>query len=98
MLNGLYSMQLMLSQWGLEKIKCVYKVSINNIPALVEIMFGADQASKPLSELMVVSVLTHLCVTRPHLFIHMYVLVITLYFLLCQPVGLCINHGKNADW
>ena len=38
---------------------------INNIPALVEIMAWRRPRDKPLSEPMMVSSLTHICVTRP---------------------------------
>ena len=38
---------------------------INNNPALVQIMAWRRPGDKPLSETMMVSVLTHICVTRP---------------------------------
>ena len=37
----------------------------NNIPALVQIMAWRRPGDKPLSERMIVSLLTHICVTRP---------------------------------
>ena len=43
----------------------VPKVRINNIPALVQIMAWCRPGDKPLSELMLVIVPTHKCVTRP---------------------------------
>ena len=43
----------------------VLKVRTNNIPALVHIMAWRRPGNKPLSEPMVVSLLTHICVTRP---------------------------------
>ena len=43
----------------------VPKVPINNIPALVLIMAWLWLGDKPLSEPMMVSLLTHICVTRP---------------------------------
>ena len=43
----------------------VPKDRINNIPALVQIMAWRRPGDKPLSELMMVSLLTHICVTRP---------------------------------
>ena len=46
-------------------LKFVRKGSINNIPALVLIMAWRRPGDKPLSEPMMVSVLTHICVTRP---------------------------------
>ena len=41
------------------------KGPINNIPALVQIMAWRRPGDKPLSEPMVVSLLTHICATRP---------------------------------
>ena len=41
------------------------KGPINNIPALVQIMAWRRSSEKPLSELMLGSLLTHICVTRP---------------------------------
>ena len=38
---------------------------INNIPALVQIMAWRQPGGKPLSEPMMVKLLTHMCVTRP---------------------------------
>ena len=53
--------------WILIKIslKFVPKGSINNIPALVQIMAWRRPGSKLLSKPMMVSSLTHICVTRP---------------------------------
>ena len=41
------------------------KGPIDNIPALVQIMAWRRTGDKPLSEPMMVSLLTHICVTRP---------------------------------
>ena len=46
-------------------LKFVPKVQINNIPALVQIMAWRRPGDKPLFETMMVSLLTHICVTRP---------------------------------
>ena len=46
-------------------LKFVLKIRINNIPALVQIMAWRRPGDKPLSEPMMVSLLTHICVTRP---------------------------------
>ena len=43
----------------------VPKGPINNIPALVQIMAWCHPGNKPLSEPVMVSLLTHICVTRP---------------------------------
>ena len=46
-------------------LKFVRKGQINNIPALVQIMAWRRPGDKPLSEPMMVSLLTHICITRP---------------------------------
>ena len=46
-------------------LKFVPKFRINNIPALVQIMARRRPGDKLLSEPMMVSLLTHICVTRP---------------------------------
>ena len=46
-------------------LKFVPMGPINTIPALVQIMAWRRPGDKPLSEPMMVSLLTHICVTRP---------------------------------
>ena len=46
-------------------LKFVPKGQINNISALVQIMAWRRPGDKPLSEPVMVSLLTHICVTRP---------------------------------
>ena len=46
-------------------LKFVPKAPINKIPALVQIMAWRRSSDKPLSEPMMVSLLTHICVARP---------------------------------
>ena len=46
-------------------LKFVPKGPINNIPTLVQIMAWRRSGDKPLSEPMMVSLTTHICVTRP---------------------------------
>ena len=46
-------------------LKFVPKGPINNNPALVQIMAWRRSGDKPLSEPMMASLLTHICVTRP---------------------------------
>ena len=58
-LNENVSISLKISQ------KFFPKVQFNNIPALVQIMAWRRPGDKPLSEPMMVSLLTHICVTRP---------------------------------
>ena len=47
-------------------LKSVSKDLINIIPALVQIMAWRHPGDKPISELMMACLLTHICVTRPH--------------------------------
>ena len=56
------------NKWILLKIslKFVRKGPINNILALVQIMAWRHPGDKPLSEPMMVSLLTHIWLTRPH--------------------------------
>ena len=46
-------------------LKYVCKGPIDNNPALVQIMAWRRSGDKPLSEPMIVTLLTHICVTRP---------------------------------
>ena len=46
-------------------LKFVPKGPINNIPALVQIMAWHQPSEKPLSEPVMVTLPTHICVTRP---------------------------------
>ena len=46
-------------------LKFVPTGPINNIPALVQIMAWRRPGDKPLSEPMMVNLLTHICVSRP---------------------------------
>ena len=46
-------------------LKFVPKHPINNIPALIQIMDWHRPGDKPWSEPMIVSLLTHICVSRP---------------------------------
>ena len=46
-------------------VKFVPKGPINNIPALFQIMAWRRPGDKPLFETMMVTLLTHICVTRP---------------------------------
>ena len=46
-------------------LKFIPKVPVNNIPALVQIMAWRQPGDKPLSETMMVTLLTHICVARP---------------------------------
>ena len=46
-------------------LKFVPNVPTNNIPSLVQIMAWRRSGDKPLSEPIMVSILTHICVTRP---------------------------------
>ena len=47
-------------------LKCVPKGTINNIPSLVQIMAWCRPGDKPLSEPMMVNLLTYIWFIRPH--------------------------------
>ena len=51
--------------WIQIPLKFVRKGPINNIPSLVQIMAWHRPGDKPLSEPMMITLLTHICVTRP---------------------------------
>ena len=53
-------------------LKFVSKGPINYIPALVQIMARRRAGAKPLSETMMVRLLTHICVTQPQWVKHTY--------------------------
>ena len=61
-------------------LKFVPKGPINNIPAMVQIMAWRHPEDKPLSEPMVVSLPTHICVARPQWVIIICQLVWNLFF------------------
>ena len=46
-------------------LKFVPKCPISNIQALVQIMAWSSPVDKPLSEAMMIKLMTHICVTRP---------------------------------
>ena len=46
-------------------LEFVPKVPINNIPSLIQIMAWRRPGAKPLSEPVMVSLLTHICIARP---------------------------------
>ena len=71
----------------------VLKDPINNIPALVQIIAWRRPGDKPLSEPMMVILLTHICVIRP--------LCVKLLPLLPWMITLsveCIAHGLQWSW
>ena len=51
--------------WIKTSLKCVPKVPITNIPALIQITACLRPGDKSLFEPILVSLLTHICVTRP---------------------------------
>ena len=64
-------------------LKFVPKGLINNISALVQIMAWCRPGDKPLSEPMMVSLLTHICVTLPQWVKGPVMKGIDLFFLVC---------------
>ena len=73
-------------------LKFVSKGPMKNIPTLVQIMAWRRSGDKPLSEPMMVSLLTHICVTRPQCVNAWYALYSSLYILVSHPWSL------HASW
>ena len=63
--NAFLWMKMLEFRLNIFSLKFVPKCPINNIPALVQIMAWRRPGDKPLSEPVMVSLLTHICVTRP---------------------------------
>ena len=87
-------------------LKFVPKGPINNNPALVQIMAWRRSGAKPLSEPMMVSLLTHICVTGPqwvnkrafrwrNIFIQCFVMVIEKLGQRAHPIE---KHGDIANF
>ena len=68
-------------------LKFVPKVRINNIPSLVQIMAWRQPGDRPLSEPMMVSLLTHISVTRPQW--------VKAWKAGMTSTGLCVNMKKT---
>ena len=66
-------------------LKCVPMAQINNTPVLVQIMAWCRTGDKPLSELMMVNLLTHTCVTRPQC-VDLILYKLSRYFLNVQAI------------
>ena len=74
-------------------LKFIPKSSINNIPALVQIKAWRRPGDKPLSETMVASLLTHICVTRPQS-AHNH----SMPYSLCVPCGDDVIDDSQSLW
>ena len=93
--------------WILIKIslKFVPKGPINNIPALVQIMAWHRPGDKPLFDQMLVSLLTHMCVTRPqwvkilsYLILStatILTLIMRIHYILIWQIDNCNEWGEN---
>ena len=75
-------------------LKFVPKGPINNIPALVQIMAWRRAGNKPLSEPMMVSLPTHICVTQPQ---WVKVCCLQLVTILSKECFMCI-HNEIITW
>ena len=69
-------------------LKFVPKDPINNIPALVQIMAWRRAGNKPLSEPIMVSLSTHICVTRPQ----------WVKLLYWDEMRQCVNAAEGTHW
>ena len=76
-------------------LKFVSKGRINNIPALVQIMAWRRPGDTPLSEPMLVSLPTHLCVTRPQ-WVNSYY--ITTLNDICKQYFICLSKTRQLQW
>ena len=63
--NTYSSMKMKMFEFRLDFTEIVPNVPINYIPALAQMVAWRRPGYKPLSEAMIVSFLTHICVTRP---------------------------------
>ena len=82
-------------------LKFVPKVPINNIPALVQIMAWRRLGDKPLSEPMMDSFPTHICLTRPRYFKYTcisHVYLPTYVVHLGISANLLVSHPKNGTF
>ena len=79
-------------------LKFVPKGPINNIPALVQIRAWRRPRDKPLSEPMMVSLLTHICVTRPQWVKTTATLPLLRQLLLDIQLLLIIRYLTEAGW
>ena len=73
-------------------LKFVPKGPINNIPAMVQIMAWRRPGDKPLSEPMVVSLPTHICVARPQ-WVKYYI-----YMISNSKMHLSMPHGSEYHY
>ena len=87
--------------WISLKIKFVPMVQINNVPALFQIMAWCQPGDKPLSEPVMISLLTHICITWPRWFLQKLSFVCLYDYCLCHVVNICLYcffNGRNCDW
>ena len=66
-------------------------LTINNIPAVVQIMAWRQPGDKPLSEPMMVSLLMHISVTRPQLTYNIFI-----YTVLCRAYTVLASLFQNS--
>ena len=78
--------------------------SINNIPALVQIMAWCRPADKRLSEPMMFSLLTHICITRPQHVMYPFSILLAWWRCVCKDGGhqnqlweKMMTHALNSD-
>ena len=76
--------------WSLFPIKG----PINNIPALVQIMAWCRPGDKPLSEPMMVNLLTHICVTGPQWWMWKLMQYVQVFFIIHVYLSNRVNGGS----
>ena len=78
-------------------LKLVPKCSINNIPALVQIMAWRRPGDKPLSEPMMVILLTHKCVSRPQ-WVNCWSFCRVIWMCVVQHLRCMVSYGFVLGW
>ena len=75
-------------------LKFVAKGPVNNIPALFQIMTWHRPGAKPLSESMIVSLVRHICVTRPQ---WVKITMLRSHYNMVQYNTNCLTHWPLCD-
>ena len=86
----------------------VPKAPINNCPPLVQMMAWRRPGDNPLSEPMMVRLLTHICVTRPQwvkdivletlCWSHVLGIECIKFIILWQELNILLRHGSDVTW
>ena len=75
-------------------LKFVPKGNINNIPALLQIIASCWPGDKPLSEPMIISLLTHICISQPQ-WVKGKLMSISIYHQFIKKKTSMVDHNKR---